>query len=358
MTTIANGDAVLLDPQDLLESAPDAMVVVDEQGIIRQVNRQTERLFGHPRERLLGHPVEELIPERFRQNHQRHRAGYVAEPRMRPMGAGLELYGLRRDGTEFPVEISLSPVQTREGRIVISAIRDVTAWKEADQLKDEFLSIVSHELRTPLTTISGFAQTLVAQADLLPDDMKRELLGQVIESSDEMTEMIDQLLDFSRLQAGKVALSPEPVDLRSVVDTTIRGAARALAEHDVEIDLRQGVRVTTDQRALHRILVNLLTNAAKFSPEGSKITVGGGDGDSGVAIFVRDEGAGIAPEDQEKIFERFHQTRVVPGRRGTGIGLSIVRRYVDLLGGSVGVDSELGRGSCFSLWLPHLNESA
>jgi len=202
--------------RDLLESAPDAMVIVDETGRIVLVNSQTVALFGWQREELLGEPVETLIPHRFRGQHPGHRAGFFAQPKVRQMGAGLDLFGLRKNNTEFPVEISLSPIQTEDGLLVASAIRDASERKRAEQLlqeanrlKSEFLANMSHELRTPLNGILGFSELLVDQRAGALNDKQREYLTDIHECGKHLLQLINDVLDLSKVEAGRMELWPE-----------------------------------------------------------------------------------------------------------------------------------------------------
>src|SRR5919112_720465 len=201
-----------------LESTPDAMVIVDQDGRIAVVNRQTEELFGYQREELLGQPIEILVPQRFHADHRRHRSGYLAEPEVRPMGAGMELYGRRKDNSEFPVEISLSPMATPQGTLVSAAVRDITARKQAEealaqarlaaeqanQAKSEYVSRMSHELRTPLNAILGFAQLL--ELDGLRDD-QRESVGYILSGARHLLGLINEVLDIAAIESGRLSLS-------------------------------------------------------------------------------------------------------------------------------------------------------
>ena len=365
---------IVVGQASLVENAPDATVVVDEDGLIRLVNAQTERLFGYYREELIGQPVETLIPARYHSRHVVDRTEYVIDPRVRPMGVGLDLYGLRKDGTEFPVEISLSPVITSEGKFIASAIRDVTERKafeqrlqdlnakleEASRAKDSFLAGMSHELRTPLNAVLNFTK-FVSSGMLGPvNDKQVDALSKTIDSGRHLLSLINDVLDITKIESKMLNLFIEPdVNVREELDTVTATAESLLAGKPVTLirDISPDLPgVVGDKRRIRQILLNLVSNACKFTDEGS-ITVSAHVKGDVLEMFVKDSGPGIAPEDHDLIFESFRQTRAgLSQGGGTGLGLAIARRLAEAHGGHLWLESVPGAGATFYVTLPTHSE--
>jgi len=356
---------------DLLESTPDGIVMVGISGHILIANSQAERLFGYAAGELRGRPVESLLPERFRTAHIAHRASYFSRPRRRAMGTGLELFGLRRDGSEFPVEISLAPLKSDEIPVVMSAIRDITERKrfektlqeknaeleEASRAKNHFLAGMSHELRTPLNAVIGFTGMLLMKLPGPLNDEQMHQLGLVQSSARHLLALINDLLDVAKIEAGKVELHPERFDARALLDE-VAASLRSLAQAkglDFALTLpAAAVSIQTDRRALRQILLNLAGNAVKFTEHGCiRLSLRHVLETDDVVFTVEDSGLGISGKDQAQLFEPF--ARGGDARKidveGTGLGLHLSRKLAEMLGGELGFLSQYGRGSTFTLSL-------
>jgi protein-histidine pros-kinase len=367
-------DAKLVESQyrDLLESTPDAIIMANQTGRIVLANSQAERLFGYDRGELLGTLVEVLLPGRYRGPHVGHRSAYFGQPRTRSMGAGLELYGLRKDGSEFPVEISLSPLKTDGGTLVMSAIRDITSRKgiertlqeknveleRANQAKDRFLASMSHELRTPLNGIIGFAEFLSDGRPGSLNDKQKEYLGDILNSGRHLLHLINDMLDLVKIQAGRVDLALEDFSIRDAIGEVCTGVHPLAAGKDIEVHvtIANGLEfVTLDKQRFKQILFNLLSNALKFTDEHGHVGIDVTPvGEDRFHLVVSDDGIGIRAEDISRLFTEFEQLETGTARRfgGTGLGLALTRKLVELHGGEIDVESEFGKGSRFGILLP------
>jgi len=356
----------------ILDAAPDSLVIINDQGRIVHINTQTETLFGYTREELLEHTVEKLMPERYRHNHVAHRDGYFETPRIRPMGTGFDLYGLKKNGLEFPIEISLSPLTTDIGVLTLAAVRDVTDRKrfekalreknieleKASLAKDSFLASMSHELRTPLNAIIGFTGTMLMRlpGPITPDQEKQ--LNTVRNSANHLLSLINDLLDLAKIESGKVELNFEEIVCQSMIEEVANVFSLQAKDKGLNFTVKvpdTPLIIKTDKRALSQIIINLVNNAIKFTDTGSiflELLEYKNEENNGIKIAIIDTGIGIRTEDQPKLFNAFEQVHSKQRVEGTGLGLHLSQKLAELLGGNITFQSEWGKGSHFTLQIP------
>jgi PAS domain S-box-containing protein len=387
----------------LFNGASIAIIITDEESRIMQANPFLLTLFGYSKEEIIDQHVEILMPGRFREKHVYHRKDYQHHPRRRVMGGELELYGIRKDGTEFPVEVSLGPYTSADMHYVIAFISDISARKvaednlkklnadleakvaertsslnktvlkleeqmreveakdaellialdrerELNDMKSKFVSLASHEFRTPLSAIlsSTFLISKYAQTGDLNKQEKH--LKKITNSVTHLTDILNDFLSVGKIEEGKVEVRCVPFDLNKYLNGIVEEMNTLLKEQQVIRYVYEGDHeVELDPSLLRHIITNLLSNAIKFSPEESTILLLTKSHDGMVLLKVKDQGMGIPAEDQSKLFERFFRAGNVSYVQGTGLGLHIVGKYVELMQGEITCESELGQGTCFTV---------
>ncbi|MBZ5491150.1 MAG: PAS domain-containing sensor histidine kinase [Acidobacteriia bacterium] len=378
----------------LLHAVPDAILEVDEQGRITILNEAAERMFGYTRAEFLGLNVENLVPAAMRSGHAKHRSSYAAHPNTRPMGTGLELQGQRKDGSLFPVEISLSPNWIEGSLHVIASVRDISERKavenririlreqytseltmkneqlearnqeveRANSLKTEFLASMSHELRTPLHTIIGFSELLGEQLEGPLTEKQQRFVGHILQDARHLLELINEVLDISKIESGRLELKRESFDFNACIEEVMAGIRHQAATKNIQLENKNAFHdsLYADRVRLKEILYNLLNNAVKFTPETGRVWIEAARQGDALHISVCDTGIGIPEREQPSIFEKFYQVGDTTGgvREGTGLGLPITKHLVEVHGGAISVASQPGKGSSFRLVLPLIQEQA
>ncbi|MBN8703823.1 MAG: PAS domain-containing sensor histidine kinase [Bacteroidetes bacterium] len=380
----------------LFFNATEGIVIVDDAGIIRQCNPSAERMFGYGKAELLNKKIEVLIPHRFSKKHDSHRTNYNNNPHSRSMGSGMDLFGITKDGKEFPVEISLSPYVSEDKKYVIAFVIDISIRKQAEEklknysvelerqvknrtmileeaiaelektkddlhvalekerelseLKSRFVSMASHEFRTPLATILSSLSLVTKYGNQNDKEKQDKHILKIKSSINNLTDILNDFLSVSKLEEGKIVNSPEYLDLRSFMLETI-GEMQPLAKHNQLINYsHQGEDVALlDKKLLKNILFNLISNAIKFSPENTYIEVNVLVAEQNITISVKDNGIGIPKDEQKYLFQRFFRGNNATHIQGTGLGLNIVAKYAELMNGIISLESFENVGTTITL---------
>ena len=340
-------------------------MIVDGAGKIVLINAQAETVFGYPRKDLLGETVEKLIPERFRRGHEGHRVGFFVAPTTRVMGSGRELYGLRQDGTEFPIEVSLSPLATEDGTLVSGAIRDITERKkteaqllqtvaELNRSNEElghFAYIASHDLQEPLRMVASYTQLLSRRYKGKLDSDADEFIAFAVDGANRMQRLIQDLLAFSRV--GTHGMDLLDISSEEALAQAIMNLRGAVEESGAVVTHDPLPAVLADQMQLIQLFQNLVGNAIKYQGPGvPRVHISSTQvGERKWMFAVKDNGLGIEPQYFEKIFGMFQRLHGRDEFAGTGIGLAICKKIAERHGGTISVESQPGQGStfCFAL---------
>jgi PAS domain S-box-containing protein len=344
----------------IVEAAPDAILVVGADGRIVLANPRTEVMFGYPVGELAGQQIEVLIPHKHREAHVGYRAEYGESPATREMALHADLYGLRRGGVEFPIDVSLAPLRTDEGMMTLVSVHDATHRKQIEaqtqQLRDDIIATVSHELRTPLTSIIGYAEVLDDFGEEDVSGQARSMVNAIQRNAQRELRLVDDLLTMAFLDDARLRVTLTPLDLAEVVAQVVADAQLQARGADLSLHMacHGPAPIRGDRTRLAQVVDNLIANCMKFTPAKGRIEVMVTREADTAVLEVRDNGVGIAAEDLPKLFDRLYRSAsaIASQTPGAGLGLPIVQKIVAAHDGQVEVDSELGRGTVVRVLIP------
>ena len=383
----------------LFQYAAEGILVVNGKGDIVKINPSALKLFGYQREEIVGKKIEFLIPGRFATHHAHNRENYAREPHARSMGTDVELFALRKDGSEFPVEVSLSPYPNEHGYFVIAFIVDITPRKQAEEklknysaelekqvknrtlileeaieelkktrtelsnslhkekelseLKTRFVSMASHEFRTPLTTMLSSLSLLTKYAEFNDVENQTKHANRIKNSIHNLTDILNDFLSVSKLEEGRVDNHPEEFNIQEFIREVLSEMQLMALPNQNIVYTHTGIKtVLLDKKLLKNILFNLTSNAIKFSSDGGDIEISSHVSNAVIKISVKDSGIGIPASDQKHLFERFFRANNATNVKGTGLGLNIVSKYLELINGTIHFESSENKGTTFTVLIP------
>ncbi|HRP57629.1 PAS domain-containing sensor histidine kinase [Agriterribacter sp.] len=403
----------------LFEHATEGIILTNGKGEITLVNPAAERMFSYDAPEIIGKPIEMLIPQRFHSQHTGERKDFYHHPQNRVMGSGRDLYGRRSDGSEIPVEVSLSFYKREDELFVTAFIVDITHRKKIEQdmlhqqtelekmtsdmrklntqlevkveertlilkealqkleqsqkelhdalnkekqlseIKSRFVSIASHEFRTPLSTVLSSAALLSKYTTTAEQDKRERHIEKIKNAVRNLNDILDDFLSLGKLEENKVEIQPVLFNLEEFMEELMEEMKPLQKEgQDISFSCKGNPTLFSDKRLLKNIIVNLLANAIKFSAEGTAIYIGSKTSPSQFEVEIEDKGIGISEEDQEHLFSSFFRGRNAVNIQGTGLGLHIIKRYADILKGTIKIKSTLGRGTTVTVIIPQTGQKS
>lgn len=404
MNTLGKTNSLIMESLNaLFEYTTEGIIIANQSGTIIRANPSSEKLFGYDKGELLNQKIEILVPNKFSHTHEKHRDNYNKNPHPRSMGKGLDLYGKKKDGHEFPVEISLSHYKTNDEMFVIAFIIDRTERKEAEErikrvnaelelkveertkilketlhqleaskdelsaalekekelndMKSRFVTMASHEFRTPLSTILSSASLIGKYKNTEEEEKRHKHVDRIKSAVTNMTLILNDFLSAGKLEEGKISVNLVSIDIPAYINESLNELSNFLKPGQVVNYSHQGEKnFFCDKQFLKNMVINLVSNASKFSSENKDIDITTVNTNDELQLIVKDSGMGIPADEQNDLFERFFRAKNALNIQGTGLGLSIVSKYVEVLKGTIKFESELNKGTIFYINLPLQNE--